>query len=248
MKRIFSIIGLITILSISFIMSDRTAIVVKDIDGLLTKLKEISKNYEQKPENAKIKANTIIPGKYGKKLNIEKTYKEITKIGSINEKYFIYDEIRPEITSEKQYNKYIISGNPTNKMISIIIIVHENDDITQISKMIKNTNTKVNFFLDNNHKGIEDVNKINKEYCYTERENETYIKKCAEQKKYTILPTIIIKSNPLLEIKKQIKNGSIISIKMSNTSQEQLELIINYIKSKGYKIETLQKLLSEKEI
>lgn len=248
MKKIFSFIGFITIIYISFIISNKTATVVKDIDGLLAELKEIKIKYEKQPEDAIIQNNKMIPGLYGKKLNIEKTYKELKKIGTINEKYFIYEQIKPKITTENQYDKYIISGNKAKNMVSIIIIVQENDNIEQMQKTLKNIDTKVNFFIDNNTLNQENVNVINKEYCYTEEENEEYLKKCAMKKKYTIIPTIIIKTNPMLKIKKQIKSGSIIALRINDTTIDQLELLINYINSKGYKIETLKKHLSEKEI
>lgn len=263
MKKIFSIIGFITIICMSYIISNKTTTVVKDIDTLLTELKSQSKKYEQQPINAKIKNNTIIPGLYGKKINIDKTYKELKKIGMINEKYFIYDEIKPEISIEKQYNKYIISGNPEKKMISIIILVQEDDNISRILEIIEKNEIKVNFFIDdewlkNNQEQFNEIIKkgqfINnnnfkiQNYCYTEEENPKILESCKEQKKYTIKPEIIISNNPLKELKKKIKSGSIISLSINETTEKELELMVNYINTKGYKIETLSNHLSEKNI
>ncbi len=282
MKKILSYIGLTTIACISFMISEQTTTVLKDIDGLLIELKEQSKNYYEEPINATIKNDKLIPGLYGKKINIDKTYGEMKKIGTINEKYFIYDEIKPEITIENQYEKYIVSGNPKKKMISLLFIINDNENIDNIINILEKNNTKANFFankqwLINNQNitdelikkghtvGIKDndsnsnnieynwannfLKKLEKQkivYCYTETENEKNLQVCASQKKYTVMPGIITTNKPLLQIKKNIKDGSIISMPINTNTNKELQLIINYIQTKGYTIETLPIHLDEK--
>ena len=129
MKKVFSLIGIATIISLSFILSEKTEMVLKNIDTIMSELKENQKKYETEPISAIIENDTIIPGLNGKKINIEKTYKEMKKIGEFNEKYLIYDEIKPEKTIDNQYNKYIISGNQKKNQISLIFIILENDNI-----------------------------------------------------------------------------------------------------------------------
>ena len=71
-------------------------------------------------------------------------------------------------------------------------------------------------------------------YCYLEVKNEDYLKSCYLNKNYTIIPNIIIKNNMLNNVKKELKNGSIISIYAGNIND--LNMTIKYIKSKGYNI------------
>ena len=59
-------------------------------------------------------------------------------------------------------------------------------------------------------------------------------------------PNIITKKEPLIEIKKNITSGSLIAMPINKETNEQLELIIKYIKTKGYNIENIQTHLSEK--
>ena len=60
---------------------------------------------------------------------------------------------------------------------------------------------------------------------------------------HIIIPNINIKDNSLNKIKKKLNEGSIISL---DTSDKNLNTIINYIKQRGYKLVTLEELLSEK--
>ena len=50
----------------------------------------------------------------------------------------------------------------------------------------------------------------------------------------------------MIEIKKDLKNGSIITLKINKTTIEQLPLIIEYINSKDLEIVNLEELLNEK--
>ena len=82
-------------------------------------------------------------------------------------------------------------------------------------------------------------------YCYSVEENLDNLKLCAMNKNFTIKPSIVVKKYPLKEIKKQISNGSIISIPINSSVEEELPTIINYINSKGLKIVSLNELLKE---
>lgn len=281
MKKFLSLFGMLSLICLSFIISEKTAYVVKDVDEIMTEIKEKQEIYKQEPIEAKIENNTIIPGLNGKKVDVEKSYKEMKKIGTFNEKYIVYEEIKPTISSKKEYEKYIISGNSKKNTVSLIFIVNKNDKIDSIINILNEKNIKATFFIDgywlednneltlelisNNHTignlgynlnyqdtGFIWVNNILKKigkqkvnYCYA-NDNIEDLKACALQKNYTIRPDIIIKENPLSEIKTQIKAGSLIALPVNEKMNQELELIINYIKSKGYNIENLQNHLSEK--
>lgn len=282
MKKIFSYLGAISLILISFMISEHTASVMKENDEIMTKINEKYEQYNKEPLDATIDGNTIIPGINGKTVNIEESYKEMKKLGAYNPNYYVYDEIKPDISITKTYDKYIISGNKEKNMISLVFLVHDNDDITNIINITEKQNVKVTFFIDsewmqkNNDLTIALINnnytignlsinldyentefiwmnnilkRIGKQktnYCYAEIENEANLKACKNQKNYTIKPNIIIKKYPLQEIKQQIKSGSIIALSVNEKTNNELELIINYIKSKGFILTNLSENLSEK--
>ena len=68
---------------------------------------------------------------------------------------------------------------------------------------------------------------------------------CSENNLYTILPNIIVKSDPYSEVKKSLASGSIILMEMDNDSTTELGIIVDYIRGKGYDVVGLSKMLSE---
>lgn len=83
------------------------------------------------------------------------------------------------------------------------------------------------------------------QYCYADYDNKEVIELCSKLKLHTVTPTIKITNNPFQEIKDKLQNGAIISLPINSIVETELPTIINYIKSRGYQLVTLQTLLSE---
>jgi hypothetical protein len=260
MKKIFSYIGLIALAISSFILTEKTTIVIKETDEIMIQIKENKQKYEQAPIQAEETEKTITPGLNGRKVNIKKTYQEMKKIGIYNEQYYIYDQIKPNKSIKNKYDKYIENGNKQKKMISILIKTDNEEQIKKIMNMTEQERIKVTFLIDNkktktnkpftqeqlkNNRIIYLNNLKKNKYCYTEKENEQLLSKCTKLKKHTIKPHVI-KNNLLKETKKELRNGIIITLKVNENTKKELELTINYIKSKGYKIADLEEIISEK--
>ena len=62
---------------------------------------------------------------------------------------------------------------------------------------------------------------------------------------YTIRPIEISDKSPLVDIKKNLNSGSILSLNINSQVRKELSTIIIYIKSKGLEIDTLEKHLLE---
>lgn len=82
-------------------------------------------------------------------------------------------------------------------------------------------------------------------YCLTSKPNIIIINTCKIQNSYTIMTNNIIKSNPLINIKKMIKPGNIIVLDINKEVIKEIELILNYIESRGYNIVPLEEGLKE---
>ena len=277
MKKYFQIVGIIALACFSFVFTEKTALMVRNSDTLMQTIKENESLYAVESVNASITEDTIVPGIGGKKVNDNKSYSNMKRLGQFNSNLLIYDYILPEITLTKTFDKYVIGGNPRKNMVSIIIKVNETDTVDEVIKTIQDT--KINLFIDGawlekNESKLENLKNYNignlsyngdysksgfiwmntiinkhsnqkNKYCYQEEKNEEYLKICTLQKSYTILPSIVVQDNPLIEIKNNIKSGSIISMSINDKTVKELPLIINYINSKGYKIVDLDELLSE---
>lgn len=82
-------------------------------------------------------------------------------------------------------------------------------------------------------------------YCYLESKNVKTLKTCAFQGSRTIIPTSVINTSPLVNVRENLKSGAMLSFEVNKKLEYELENIINYIQSKGYSIKSLESLLNE---
>lgn len=143
----------------------------------------------------------------------------------------------------------ILSDNNVNANIFVdgSVFENNNDLIIEISKehIIGNLSYNGDY---NNPSFIwmsTIIKKFNDNYCYSENLNENVLNICQKNNAYTIVPSSVIKNNPTLTLNKNISNGSIISFYINDEVINELELMLKYIKSKGYDIVTLEELLNE---
>lgn len=279
MKRIFESIGLFSLIVLSFLGTEKLATAIKENDDIMKQIKEVSIQYIDKSIDAKVVDNTIIPGISGSAVNIKKSYKEMKKINSFNNNLLVYERVKPNVSVDGVFNKYIIGGNKNKKQVSLLFLVDNNDNIDRVLSVLGNN--KVTFYVDgiwfeDNNKKIMDlisrghivgnlgysndysdngvswmntiVTKVGNQkdsYCYNEIDDQFSLNRCALNESYTIRPNIIVESDPLITIKENLSNGSIISMNVNDENIKELPLVIKYINSRGLDIVNIEKLLEE---
>ena len=82
-------------------------------------------------------------------------------------------------------------------------------------------------------------------YCLAKDMEENILNICSKNNLYTVTPSIIGSTNPYNTIKDKLTSGSIILLSMNKETLNELSTIIDYIKGKGLKIDTLSNLLNE---
>lgn len=281
MKKIFEVIGLISLVCFSFFYTEKISTVIRENDDLLKQIEQIEEQYRVEAIDAIIDGNTIIPGVSGSQIDVKSSYKKMKKVDTFNSNLLVYEDIKPKVSVNGVYDKYIISGNKNKKEVSLLFLVENKTDIDKVVSTLRKYDIKVTFYIDgnwfeqNNEKItnlIEDGNVIgnlgynyqyntsgvswmntivtkignqNATYCYVETEDEETLNICKNNRSYTIKPNLVVDNNPLIAIKQNITNGSIISLKINNQLNNELPLIIEYIHSKDLKIVTLADLLNE---
>ena len=85
----------------------------------------------------------------------------------------------------------------------------------------------------------------NNNYCLAEDKNEEILEICKLQSSRTIIPTKIITKYPLINVKSNLKSGAMFAFEVNEKLKEELLVIINYIESKGFTIDSLEDLLAE---
>lgn len=281
MKKIFEVIGLISLVCFSFFYTEKISTVIRGNDDLLKQIEEIEEQYKIEAIDAIIDGNTIIPGVSGSQIDVKSSYKKMKKVNTFNSNLLVYEDIKPKVSVNGVYDKYIISGNKNKKEVSLLFLVENRTDIDKVITTLKKYDIKATFYVDgnwfeqNNEKitsliedgnvignlgynyqyntsGISWMNAIvtkignqNATYCYVEAENEETLNICNNNRSYTIKPNLVVDKNPLITIKKNITNGSIISLKINDQLNSELPLIVEYIHSKDLKMVTLADLLDE---
>ena len=270
MKTFFKLTGLLVLFFFSFFYTEKVINVITEQDEIMIKIKENEEKNNIPSTNAIIDKNTITPGISGKEINIDKSYKEMKKLGTYNENMLVYTKVLPEVSINNNKNKYIRSGNKNFTEVSLIFKINKNTDLQKLLTLLDKNNTKANFFISYEYleKHINEIEKEkNIEYynygkngtyndeiilianniiskksnpaniCLTETNTNNTLKICSENEQFTIYPEII--NGTINSIKSKINNGSIISFEVTNTTLNELPLIINYINSKGYTISLL---------
>lgn len=259
----------------SFYYTAKSIDLVKRIDPIMEKIEKNQDKFNISPIDARIVDDTIIPGLKGKQVNINLTYKKMKEYGMYNESLTILKDISPKVSIKNNYDKYIISGNKKKRSVSIIFYVDDIEkyrlitnyiDLEHIQstllidsdlidyleeKDLTKNNIELNYkeinkvYVSSNSSYIENITNKKTSYCITINRNKKLLNVCKKYKYYTIIPSITLNNSPTTTIKKELSNGSIILVEITNEIKKELDYIIYYIKSKGYDIISLNDLLKE---
>ena len=267
MKKLFERIGLISLLVFSFFLTDKTSTVIKNLDDIMVMIKDNKKNYETTSIDAYINKDSIIPGISKRVVNVNKSYSKMKEYGKYNPNLYIYNYIKPSISITNNKDKYINSGNKIKRMVSLNFIVDEKNDLDKIITILNANQVSSTFFIDEDYLsdnldlvnnlinngyiiGIKDnksnykwmdtiITKVDKQkniYCLYN--NKKSVDKCKDINGYTI-KGININNNYYTNIKKQLTPGAIFNLDITDELINNLDIIIKFIKKKGYSIENI---------
>ncbi len=269
------IIGLATLICFSFFYTEKVIDVINEQDPIMIKINSVKDKYIVKPVEAIINEDTIIPGIVGKEVNAENSYNAMRKIGLFKSNLLEYDNIMPKDTLSNNLDKYIINGNKEFAHVSLILIItkdninkidsldnkHLNLFIDSgvlkknLAKIKKLSNTSIYSYGDNGRYNKDNLtidnnliqrNTKNKgTYCLMLDKNKDNIKQCQNSNMSSLLPLQSDTSSAYNSVKLNLQNGLMMVINTDSKTISELDDIIKYIKSKGYKIVALDKLLNE---
>ena len=92
---------------------------------------------------------------------------------------------------------------------------------------------------------VNSITNLKPKYCYARYDNKEVLELCEKLGLHTIIPTIMTGNYPYNDIVKKVHKGSIIGFSITSSVEIELSTIINYLKQKGYTINSLDILLSE---
>lgn len=214
-----------------------------DVDKSYTKMKKLGKYNDNLYVYDVVKPTISIKDNYDKfVINGNTTKKEVSLIFKVNDLKNI-ENINKILFNNNVSATFFIDGNIKDDDINILKILDESNNYfgnlgynkKYSIKTIKYTNALLDRIDDDNHN-----------YCYVEKDDINVLKTCSEVKMYTIKPMVVSNIFPFTYIKQNLENGKIFSLDTNSYTLKQLDLIIKYVRQKGYDFVTLEEILNEK--
>ena len=268
MKKFFEYIGLLSLMSFSFFLTNKTVDVAKNMDDIMIQIKDNKDTYKVLKEEAEISDDYFIPGIFGYEVNVNKSYKHMKKVGVYDPSLYIYDDIKVSSRIKDNLDKYIKSGNKNKNMVSIVIFFDKNN-IDNLLKKIGNT--KISFVV-NYENLLNDKDILNelitkghniiinssdsidlyisflnnkpqeKMFCLNTNMDNDFKNKCLNNQLISLGVNKINKQY-LYNVKKNLLSGTIFVF--DGNVLNEINTIINYIESKGFIIDNLNEHLKE---
>jgi len=259
MKKYYKMFGIALIMAFSFYYTEQISLIVLNKSPLMITINEEKEKYSIKSVNALIDGNYIIPGVNGIEVNARDSYYRMQELEIFDKYYLSFDQVKPNISLEDNKDKIIKSGNKLHNKVAFIL-----ETENAISNYLKANNIKASLLVDLNNyqennyfepinnekegfKSLENslnLNKENKHICLINDINKEI---CLKNKKYLVEPTLILKNNNLIEVKRNLLNGSIILIK-ENANLTDVKLLIKELTFKDLTPVPLSELISEKNL
>lgn len=214
-----------------------------DVDKSYTKMKKLGKYNDNLYVYDVVKPTISIKDNYDKfVINGNITKKEVSLVFKTEDLKNI-ENINKILFNNNVSATFFIDGNIKDDDINILKILDESNNYfgnlgynkKYSIKTIKYTNALLDRIDDDNYN-----------YCYVEKDDINVLKTCSEVKMYTIKPMVVSNIFPFTYIKQNLENGKIFSLDTNSYTLKQLDLIIKYVRQKGYDFVTLEEILNEK--
>lgn len=158
--------------------------------------------------------------------------------------------------SNYNYGNEIINilKNTNTKATFFIDGIILDNNLEFVNNLLTNNNEVELLSYDNNYDQVlfegalgklRAISNINPKYCYATYDNEEILNLCSKLSMHTIIPTLKLDSNIYINAKGNIRSGSIISISLTKNNINEVAVLINYIKQRGFTLVTLDDLLNE---
>lgn len=213
-----------------------------DIDKSYSKMKRYGKYNEKLLEYKTVKPNISLYNNINKYVVQGNKNKNMISLLFLVESSDSVSSILNTLSNKKIKATFFVDGSWVEKNNEILIqIVNEGHEIGNLGYNYSYTNSSFSW-LDNK---IKKASGQKHGYCYSENDNKQTISICSVNSNYTIRPNIIVKDNPTITVKDNIVPGSFISLPINETVIQELPVIIDFINSKGFSINTLGVHLEE---
>ena len=180
LKNIINIFIVLLLLLFRFYYTDKSIQLIRETDPIMKQIKKNSNKYNVRSVNAKVMDNSIIPGVVGISVDYDESYKKMKSYGIYNESLTVFKEVKPSISVDDYYDKYIISGNGNSNNIALVFKILRGSDPSSIINILNSKNVEATLFIDglwmeNNVDYVKTLNNFEVELLsYDDRYDEMY--------------------------------------------------------------------------
>lgn len=263
MKKYYKYILVSMFVLFSFYYTDKIITMSEHNNVIMNSIVEYASNNDYKCREGEITSDGIILGLSGLSVNKNKSYSNMKGIG-FKKELIEYNDEECILSKSNNLDKYIIKGNNYLNNISIVIDVNDGKNFLKMMKIADNKGYTLNLLfnyemlnsnIDNisNYSNVlfkgknkEDVNnfmKILHDEFYCTNKDGDIIEVCKNKKLNSINVINYISKDLLINTKKILDKGVIIFIKENEFNLSELSATLNYIKSRGYTIVSINDLL-----
>ena len=257
MKNLLTYLGIISLTLFSFYYTNKVALMDINDDQIMINIMKETEN-DRKCSEGFITNEGVVLGYDGRKIDKEKSYNNM-RISGFNKELLVFNTI-PCIINKKDYiDKNIIMGNTEKNAVSFLINVNrlnsslkdlENHQKIRLSYIVGDKEIKKYkkdfiegkyeiIYKGNNKKMLKEYIDITKKinitpYCISNYVDN--IKVCSKKGVNIVKASTEINEHVFDNGKKNTKRGSFIIIEENKKNIEELNILINYTKNKGYNI------------
>lgn len=150
LKKYYSYLGILVLVCFSFYYTDLAVDLVKKNDPIMQNIMKLENDYYIEPVSAEVNIDEITPGYNGVKVNVDESYRKMKKYNKFNENMLVFEEIVPDITLSKRYDKYIVNGNLYKSDVSLVFKVSDVANLEKIYNILLDKKISATFFIDGN--------------------------------------------------------------------------------------------------
>ncbi len=147
-KKICHIVFVLLLVLFSFYYTNKSIELIRNSDPIMKEIKKSEQKYKVEAKNAQIIGNKIIPGKAGKEVDQNESYKKMKQYGTYNESLTAFKETTPTISLDEYYDKFVVSGNLDKKSVALVFQVTKDQNLINIMNTLKEKEIPATFFLD----------------------------------------------------------------------------------------------------
>lgn len=247
----------------SFYYTDKIITMSEHNNVIMNSIVEYASINDYKCKEGEITSDGIVLGLSGLSVNKNKSYSNMKGIG-FKKELIEYKNEECILSKKNNLDKYIIRGNNYLNNVSIVIDINDGKSFLKMMKIADNKGYILNLLfnyemlnsnIDNisNYSNIlfkgknrEELNsfmKILHNEFYCTNKDEDIIEVCKNKKLSSINVINYIDKDLLINTKKILDKGVIIFIKENEFNLNELSATLNYIKSRGYNIVSINDLL-----